>query len=81
MLNYVERLEQTLVEEFYQLYDHYQDDGIYACSLVFDEFLLLDDLAISTECSIFKDPEDQRQYLAEQDRWNVPLRQHREQSC
>lgn len=81
MLNYVERLEQTLVEEFYQLYDHYQDDGIYACSLVFDEFLLLDDLAISTECSIFKDPEDQRQYLAEQDRWNVPKWRYRAQAA
>lgn len=60
-----------LVEEFYRLYNHYQDDEIYACSLVFDEFLLLDDLAISTERSIFKDPEYLQQYLAEQDRWNV----------
>jgi len=71
MLDYLEHLQQTLVEEFYRLYDHYQDDQIYACSLVFDEFLLLDDLAISTERSIFKDPEDPQQYLAEQDRWNV----------
>ena len=71
MLDYLEDLQQTLVEEFYRLYDHYQDDQIYACSLVFDEFLLLDDLAISTERSIFKDPEYLQQYLAEQDRWNV----------
>src|SRR5690606_8845280 len=71
MLDYVERLQQTLAEEFCELYDHYQDDEIYACSLVLDEFLLLDDLAISTERSIFKDPEDPQQYLAEQDRWKV----------
>ena len=71
MLDYLEHLQQTLVEEFYRLYDHYQDDQIYACSLVFDEFLLLDDLAISTERSIFKDPEYLQQYLEEQDRWNV----------
>lgn len=58
MLDYLEHLQQTLVKEFYQLYDRYQDDHIYACSLVFDEFLLLDDLAISTERSIFQDPED-----------------------
>ncbi len=55
----------------YWLYDYYQDDQIYACSLVFDEFLLLDDLAISTVSSIFKDPEYLQQYLAEQDRCNV----------
>ena len=71
MLDYLEHLQQTLVEEFYRLYDHYQDDQNYACSLVFDKFLLLDDLAISTERSIFKDPEYLQQYLEEQDRWNV----------
>ena len=38
MLDYLEHLQQTLVKEFYQLYDRYQDDEIYACSLVFDEF-------------------------------------------
>ena len=53
MLDYLEHLQQMLVKDFYQLYDRYQDDEIYACSLVFDEFLLLDDLAISTERSIF----------------------------
>ncbi|WP_180052652.1 MULTISPECIES: DUF4303 domain-containing protein [unclassified Acinetobacter] len=80
MLDYLEHLQQTLVKEFYQLYDRYQDDHIYACSLVFDEFLLLDDLAISTERSIFQDPEDPLQYLAEQDRWNVRKWRYRTQA-
>ena len=80
MLDYLEHLQQTLVKEFYQLYDRYQDDHIYACSLVFDEFLLLDDLAISTERSIFQDPEDSQQYLAERDRWNVRKWRYRTQA-
>ncbi|ENX10241.1 DUF4303 domain-containing protein [Acinetobacter variabilis] len=71
MLDYLEHLQQMLVKDFYQLYDRYQDDEIYACSLVFDKFLLLDDLAISTERSFFQDPEVPQQYLAEQDRWNL----------
>lgn len=69
-----------LVKEFYQLYDRYQDDHIYACSLVFDKFLLLDDLAISTERSFFQDPEDPQQYLAERDRWNVRKWRYKSQS-
>ena len=80
MLDYLEHLQQMLVKEFYQLYDRYQDDEIYACSLVFDEFLLLDDLAISTERSFFQDPEDPQQYLAERDRWNVRKWRYKSQS-
>lgn len=80
MLDYLEHLQQMLVKDFYQLYDRYQDDEIYACTLVFDEFLLLDDLAISTERSFFQDPEDPQQYLAERDRWNVRKWRYKSQS-
>ena len=80
MLDYLEHLQQMLVKDFYQLYDRYQDDEIYACSLVFDEFLLQDDLAISTERSFFQDPEDPQQYLAERDRWNVRKWRYKSQS-
>ncbi|ATO18606.1 hypothetical protein BS636_02475 [Acinetobacter sp. LoGeW2-3] len=71
MLDHLDTLKEILIKEFYQLYDQYNDDGIYACSLVFDEFLRLDDLAISTERSIFNDQEDRAQYLSESDRWNA----------
>jgi len=80
MLDYLEHLQQMLVKGFYQLHDRYQDDEIYACSLVFDEFLLLDDLAISTERSFFQAPEDPQQYLAERDRWNVRKWRYKSQS-
>ena len=55
MLDHLDTLKEVLIKEFYQLYDHYSDDEIYACSLVFDEFLRVDYLAISTERSIFND--------------------------
>jgi hypothetical protein len=71
MLDHLDTLKEVLIKEFYQLYDHYSDDGIYACSLVFDEFLRVDYLAISTERSIFNDQEDRAQYLSETERWNV----------
>ncbi|WP_347454451.1 DUF4303 domain-containing protein [Acinetobacter thermotolerans] len=71
MLDHLDTLKEILIKEFYQFYDRYNDDGIYACSLVFDELLRVDDLAISTERSIFNDQEDSAQYLSENDRWNV----------
>lgn len=71
MLDHLDTLKEILIKEFYQLYDQYSEDGIYACSLVFDEFLRVDDLAISTERSIFNDQEDRAQYLSENDRWNA----------
>ncbi len=71
MLDHLDTLKEVLIKEFYQLYDHYSDDGIYACSLVFDEFLRVDYLAISTERSIFNDQEDRAQYLSETERWNA----------
>ena len=64
-------LKNILVNAFLQMYQHYQADDIYACCLTLDEFLLVEDLTLSTEKSIFSDQEDRMQYLAEKDRWNV----------
>ncbi len=64
-------LKNILVNAFLEMYQHYQADDIYACCLTLDEFLLVEDLTLSTEKSIFSDQEDRTQYLAEKDRWNV----------
>ena len=32
MLDHLDTLKEVLIKELYQLYDHYSDDGIYACS-------------------------------------------------
>ena len=72
MLEHLNIFKEAFIREFYQLYDRYQDDQIYACALIFDEFLNIDDLVLSTENSICNaDEEDHRQYLAPQDRWDT----------
>lgn len=64
-------LKQVLIEEFQQLYQHYKNDDIYACALVFNEYLQIDYLAISTQRSIYAEHEDRAQYLSELERWNI----------
>lgn len=72
MLEHLDTFKDALIDEFYQLYDRYQDDQIYACSLIFNQFLMIEDLAVSTEKSIFNaDDEDLNQYLAPQERWET----------
>ena len=63
--------KDAFVAAFMNLYQLYQTDQIYACALVLNKFLLIDNLAISTQRSIFAEDEDSAQYLAAHDRWNV----------
>lgn len=71
MLEHLSVFKDALIEEFYQLYDHYYEDEIYGCALVFNEYLLLDHLSISTNRSLFSDHEDYAQFLSQDDKWNV----------
>jgi hypothetical protein len=71
MLEHIKALKDVLIGEFYQLYDEYNDDEIYGCALIFNEYLLIDGLAISTIKSLFSDQEDTIQYLSETDKWRV----------
>ncbi len=71
MLNHISVLKDVLIEEFLKLYEQHSHDHIYACTLVFNTFFLVDYFAISTTRSIFAEEEDAAQYLAENDRWNV----------
>lgn len=71
MNEYIVALKQLLVDSFLNLYQQYHGEDIYACSLILNEFLLVDDLAISTEKSIFDESENHLQYLAEHERWMV----------
>ncbi|WP_335622335.1 DUF4303 domain-containing protein [Acinetobacter sp. NCu2D-2] len=80
MLTHIDALKDLLVESFLTLYQRYQQDEIYACCLILNDFLLIEDLAISTEQSIFNDQEDRKQYLAEHDRWNVSKWRYRAQT-
>ncbi len=63
--------KDVFVSTFMNLYQQYQAHQIYACALVLNKFLLIDNLAISTQRSIFADDEDSAQYLAENYRWNA----------
>ena len=80
MLEHIPLLKEALIEEFYSLYDQYNEDLIYACALVFNEYLGLDYLAISTTRSLFAEHEDQAQYLSEQDKWQVKKWRYRSHS-
>ncbi len=44
--------KDAFVAAFMNLYQLYQTDQIYACALVLNKFLLIDNLAISTQRSI-----------------------------
>ena len=71
MIEHIAILKNALIQEFYQLYDYYYEDEIYACTLVFNKYMLIDYLAVSTKRSIFSEEEDRKQYLAPKDQWNV----------
>ena len=80
MLEHIPLLKEALIEEFYSLYDQYNEDQIYACALVFNEYLRIEDLAISTIRSLFAEHEDPAQYLSEQDKWQVKKWRYRSHS-
>lgn len=80
MLTHIDGLKDILVNAFLEIYRQYQADDIYACCLSLDDFLLVDDLVISTEKSIFSDQEDRLQYLAEHERWNTQKWRYRSQA-
>lgn len=72
MLNeHIQLLKEAMITEFYRLYEAYSEDDIYACALVFDSYLTLDYLAVSTERSLFSETDEDCQYLAQSDRWMV----------
>jgi hypothetical protein len=71
MLEHLPVLKDALIHEFYQLYDRYYEDEIYGCTLVFNHYMMLDHLKISTQRSLFAEHEDYAQFLAPQDKWNV----------
>lgn len=68
----IKYLKEVLIQEFYQLYDTYLEHDIYGCALLFTPHLLVADLAISTNRSLFAEyEEDPAQYLMRQDKWQV----------
>ena len=71
MLEHIENLKNTLIQEFFQLYEQYEQDQIYACALVLNEYLGFEYLAISTRRSLFSEQEDPAQYLSDHDKWSV----------
>jgi hypothetical protein len=81
MLEHIPLLKEALSEEFYSLYDQYNEDQIYACALVFNEYLRIEDLAILTIRSLFTEHEDPAQYLSEQDKWQVKKWRYRSLPC
>ena len=81
MLEHIPLLKEASIEEFYSLYDQYNEDQVYAYALIFNEYLRIEDLAISTIRSLFAEPEDPAQYLAEQDKWQVKKWRHRSLPC
>ncbi|QCO20241.1 DUF4303 domain-containing protein [Acinetobacter cumulans] len=77
MIEHIDILKTALIQEFYQLYDYYYEDEIYACTLVFNKYLSIDYLAVSTKRSMFSEDEDSKQYLSPSDQWNVPKWRYR----
>ncbi|WP_298141888.1 DUF4303 domain-containing protein [uncultured Acinetobacter sp.] len=71
MLQHLTVLKDALIHEFYKLYDHYYEDEIYGCALVFNEYMLLDHLSVATQRSLFAEHEDYAQFLSQADKWNV----------
>ncbi len=76
MLEHIENLKNTLIQEFFQLYEQYEQDQIYACVLVFNEYLGVDYLAVSSQRSLFNEQEDEAQYLSEVNKWNLTYSHH-----
>lgn len=80
MLAHITTLKNILIKEFQHLYSQYQADDIYACCLVFNDYLWVDHLAVSTTKSIFSDHEERQQYLPHHERWNVSKWRYRSES-
>lgn len=55
MLEHIQNLKNTLIQEFFQLYEQYEQDQIYACVLVFNEYLGVDYLAVSSQRNLFNE--------------------------
>ena len=64
-------LRTAFTDAFQELFYRLKKDQIYAFVLVLNEFYAVDHVTVSTENSIFNDQEDQKQYLREEDKWNV----------
>lgn len=71
MLEHLQSFQAALIHEFFQLYEQYEQDHIYACALVLNEYLGFEYLAISTRRSLFSEQEDPAQYLSDHDKWSV----------
>ncbi|WP_374664706.1 hypothetical protein [Acinetobacter sp.] len=71
MQQHLNLLKKALIEEFQPLYQRHHQDGIYGCALVFNEYMQISHLALSTQRSIYAEHEDHRQYLTVQERWNI----------
>lgn len=71
MLEQINLLKNALIQEFQPLFQQYKNDGIYACTLVFNAYMHIECTAVSTARSIYAEEEDRAQYLAAQDRWNI----------
>ncbi|OTG89316.1 DUF4303 domain-containing protein [Acinetobacter sp. ANC 3813] len=71
MLEHINLLKNALIQEFQPLFQQYKNDGIYACTLVFNSYMHIECAAVSTSRSIYAEEEDRAQYLAAQDRWNI----------
>ncbi|WP_354667265.1 DUF4303 domain-containing protein [Acinetobacter sp. A1] len=80
MLNHLQNLKDSLIQEFFQLYEQYEPDQLYACALVLNEYLGIDYLAVSSTRSLFSEQEDSAEYLSEADKWNVEKWRYRTQT-
>ena len=80
MLEHIQNLKNTLIQEFFQLYEQYEQDQIYACVLVFNEYLGVDYLAVSSQRNLFNEQEDEAQYLSEVNKWNIEKWRYRTQA-
>lgn len=79
MLEHLQSFQEALIHEFFQLYEQHEQDQIYACALVLNEYLGFEYLAISTRRSLFIEQEDPAQYLSEHDKWSVQKWRYRSQ--
>ncbi|WP_180084010.1 DUF4303 domain-containing protein [Acinetobacter sp. YH12157] len=79
MLEHLQSFQAALIHEFFQLYEQYEQDQIYACALVLNEYLGFEYLAISTRRSLFSEQEDPAQYLSDHDKWSAQKWRYRSQ--
>lgn len=52
-----------LIQAFFKRYEQHQDDHIYAYTLVFNAYLSMNYIAVSTQRSIFAEDEDSANIL------------------